>query len=701
MVDEEKVDRIFASIVNERGKNIAVYGLGKYAGIVGRHFADAIVCFCDEKQQDGEFFARPIKPLQVLPKLGIKTIVIATSRQSERIVYERIVTFCREAGIKIYSIQSGDLSEVGRDLSLDFFGKKLKERLWNCIKCHDVVSFDIFDTLLMRKTLYPMDVFDIVEYRAVKKGVGLPKGFKNYRNQAEVALEREKIGLDGIYENLKKMLNLSDEEIYVLKKLEMDVEQEVLMPRLNIVEAGRYAKSLGKKVLLVSDMYLSPNFLENVLCKRGIDFYDKIYVSDYYGTSKGEGLFDIVRRENPACTYMHIGDNLDVDGWGARRKGIDSFTVKSAVEIFKSSGGSQPFKYLEGYNERLILGLFLAKAYANPFVLDEKGKRQVMGINDFAGLFIAPLAISFVVWLIGKVREQNFEAVLFASRDGYAFKKMYDKAMSVWHLSNMPPSIYLHLSRKLCMGLAMKETQDLEWMRSRLQGQIRNFVNNVFQLGITQSKERDDDSKEVWEEVLSKKEDIYRGSKERKRRYRKYVQKIGLSAEGKYVFVDMCSQGTSQGALHENVFTNLYGLYFKRYSAKDFRTMGRVESFLPQDSHIMLLNNVFEFIFSSPESSVNDVDDFGNIVFNEEMRSNKEIVECRNAQTVVMEVWCEFLKLAIPMENTGRLVGQQILELYRNEMFTEGIEVFRRRAINDDLGGGEAPCLKEDEKELS
>ena len=41
------------------------------------------------------------------------------------------------------------------------FNRKLKK----LIDSHDVVSFDIFDTLIKRNCMYPTDVFQIVENR--------------------------------------------------------------------------------------------------------------------------------------------------------------------------------------------------------------------------------------------------------------------------------------------------------------------------------------------------------------------------------------------------------------------------------------------------------------------------------------------------------------------------------------------------------
>ena len=38
-------------------------------------------------------------------------------------------------------------------------------KLFKCVSKYDIVSFDIFDTLLKRNVLRPEDVFDLVEDR--------------------------------------------------------------------------------------------------------------------------------------------------------------------------------------------------------------------------------------------------------------------------------------------------------------------------------------------------------------------------------------------------------------------------------------------------------------------------------------------------------------------------------------------------------
>lgn len=688
MIDVEQLCNVFNEIVKKKSDRIAVYGLGENAKILARSLPEAIFCFCDGKKENGSFEGKPILPLIALPDEGVHTIVIAAGSVAERIVFERIVDFCKREGISIYSTKSGDLNIAGQELSKHSYGQEAKQKLWASIESHDVISFDIFDTLLMRKTLYPSDVFDIVGYKAVQIGISLLPGFKKYRQQAEAAMERDEPGLRGIYKNLRRMLDLSECEIEQLMQLELEVEAETVFPRQAMVEAGRYAKYLSKKVVLVSDMYLPPPFMEKLLAENGIDFYDKLYVSDYCGTSKGQKLFEKVKDDNKATSYLHIGDNPDVDGWSARRHGIDTFLIRSGLDIFRNTGLSQPFKYLEGLNERLLMGLFIARAFANPFCLEEHGRRQVEDCPDFARLFVAPLATSFVIWLTARVKECGGDRILFAARDGYLFQKMYDRAVEQWHLSDMPKSQYLYVSRKLCLGMVARDFTDLEWMRSKLQGQTRHFFNDVFHLNIPMQE--DEDGEEVWQDVLMRKEEIFKKSQKRYNRYKRYLEKIDISSHGKYIFVDMCSQGTSQRSLTKEILPNLYGFYFKRYNSKDIVTMGKVESFLPQDNKVMLLNNIFEFFFTSTEPSANDISEDGEVVFNEEARNDVELSECIRSQEAIKNFFDDFIKLALP-EKVNRMVGQQLLDLCKSSVFVGSMDIFTNMAISNDLSGGRLP----------
>lgn len=97
------------------------------------------------------------------------------------------------------------------------------------IESRNVISFDIFDTLLVMPYADPKDAVD--HYEKLK-------------------------GADKFKGTLK---------------LESDFKKIILQPHSENVELFNYAKSLGKKVIIVSDMYISSKNLTEILNKNGID----------------------------------------------------------------------------------------------------------------------------------------------------------------------------------------------------------------------------------------------------------------------------------------------------------------------------------------------------------------------------------------------------------------------------------------------
>ena len=53
------------------------------------------------------------------------------------------------------------------NIKLDTINIK-KQELINIIQDYEIVSFDVFDTLIMRKTMFSADVFDIVSQKMKK-----------------------------------------------------------------------------------------------------------------------------------------------------------------------------------------------------------------------------------------------------------------------------------------------------------------------------------------------------------------------------------------------------------------------------------------------------------------------------------------------------------------------------------------------------
>lgn len=106
-------------------------------------------------------------------------------------------------------------------------------------------TWDIFDTLIARRGIFPQGVFQIVE-QIIKAD-----GFVQTRMVAEknVSLQANYV-LDDIYNEFQKLTGLTKNICDAFRKLECDVELEQCIP---ITENLRQVKAGD---ILISDMYL-------------------------------------------------------------------------------------------------------------------------------------------------------------------------------------------------------------------------------------------------------------------------------------------------------------------------------------------------------------------------------------------------------------------------------------------------------------
>ncbi|MCR5147056.1 MAG: HAD-IA family hydrolase [Clostridia bacterium] len=183
-----------------------------------------------------------------------------------------------------------------------------------------IASFDVFDTLIIRTGIKrPTDVFDLVDSEDID--------FKTKRIMAE-AKARSKSNLEDI-KLTDIYLNLFSEDINKVR----EYEQKEINAELSVCKANPKAytfynkiKNSGKRIIIVSDMYLKKETIEKLLINCHYDINDvPIYVSSEYGKTKRSGsLFkEVLKNEKvDASKVIHIGDNLMSDYFNSKKCGI-------------------------------------------------------------------------------------------------------------------------------------------------------------------------------------------------------------------------------------------------------------------------------------------------------------------------------------------------------------------------------------------
>ena len=201
---------------------------------------------------------------------------------------------------------------------------------------YDLVTFDIFDTLVYRDCGNFLEIFESIESKTKIAN------FARKRKDAEINLIRLRAwetNLDEIYGELEKMDGSVDWTL--IKNLELETESKSLRPSKRGLHHLARARKAGSKVMFITDMYLPSSWLITQLKSHNIwQDGDEIYVSGEKGVNKRSGeLYDLVREEHPSTNWLHLGDNLVSDVLNAQKAGVKAkWLPNSYLEAVHSHG---------------------------------------------------------------------------------------------------------------------------------------------------------------------------------------------------------------------------------------------------------------------------------------------------------------------------------------------------------------------------
>lgn len=278
------------------------------------------------------------------------------------------------------------------------------------------VSFDIFDTFLLRPFPSPDSLFHYLELSQKAKN------FYSERVNAEAAARRlatasEEISLGDIYD-------LMPPRFQHLRDIEMELEENLALANPEILELYRLAKKMGKKVVFTSDMYLPLPVIKKMLVRCGADPEDEVLLSSEHGLTKSRGtLFDkLVEHVGVGPeSILHIGDNWNSDVTMARSRGLTATHYLSPYSRYWNSFFLRP--YLEQY--KWTSPQFLQFRGLN-FLRWYLGKDRKNAVYYFFYQYAAPLVIAICQNIHTLMKTKNLDDVVLSARDGYLIKKAYD-----------------------------------------------------------------------------------------------------------------------------------------------------------------------------------------------------------------------------------------------------------------------------------
>ena len=633
--------------MKEKQHSIAVYGLGNSTKEIlkraGKHVH--IVGLLDGYRTEGEMYGMPILSMEELPARNVTAVLVAARPASKRIIVNRIAGFCKAHGIKIIDAEGNELSVRAAGSPVSFTAGTDRREIMDKMDAHEVISFDVFDTLLMRRTLYPSDVFEIVE----RMGMTRMPSFAKERQVAEWELGRKAAllgripGLDGIYGYLAEKNGLSAAETERLKRAELEVEKRLAEPRREVCGLLRYAVEQGKKVYLVSDMYLSAGQIGELLKKCGITGYEKILVSCEYGTGKEGALFSFLREEAGTASVLHLGDSKEADAEAPARYGMDGILLPNALDLFEKSGLSGKLDRQDTLEERVKLGMFLARFFNSPF-LPDTGRRAVREPEDLGYLLFAPMLTDFTVWLWQRVKESGEKTVLFGARDGFLIRQMFDVLQE--KAGHAVEGLYFLTSRTSAVFAGIRKEEDVDdAVGMGFGGSRKEMLRTRFLL-------TEEEMEKCGGEAAKEKSLILEKADEKRMNYLTYVRKLGLE-KGKKAFFDFVSTGTCQLALEKLFGEKMQGYYFMRLmeaGSGGEKNQLRIHGFYPSPSRerpegIYGDYLILENILTSPDPSLQEFDRDGRPLYLPEHRSEGELSFLGKVHAGILSYFREYLDL--------------------------------------------------------
>lgn len=289
-------------------------------------------------------------------------------------------------------------------------------------------SFDVFDTLITRRTGSPQGIFALMRdrLRREKHTSGLDDyvidNFYELRIHSEELARKsagsqqvEEVTLQDIYAALALCGCVSLKHVEYLLRLEQEMEIANTVGLCENIQKVKELLEQGEKVVLISDMYLPKETICQMLSQA-----DKIlgqlplYVSSEYGLRKTTGnLYRLVQEKEGINfkDWTHIGDNLYQDIEVPYWLGIKvELTEKTGLSDFEK-------ELLEAYGDDSRLQLLVGAAKMG----GKKPDAYRMGYR-YAG----PLLYSYAEWIVDQAVKKGIRRLYFIARDGYLVKQIVD-----------------------------------------------------------------------------------------------------------------------------------------------------------------------------------------------------------------------------------------------------------------------------------
>ena len=324
------------------------------------------------------------------------------------------------------------------------------------------VSFDIFDTLLIRKYVQPIDLFNDLGNR-FENEIRFIEPFAETRVKAEFELRKKtnfnkEVTIDEIYSVLKEDLSLDDDVAKEIQQAELELEKQTIVAIKEVVDLVHHIRGNGYDVIFTSDTYLPEAYIRELLLHHGIFIQnDFIYASSSISLMKANGgLFSYILEHKGLKPeeLMHIGDNRQSDYEVPLALGIAAHHYK----------GSQLNRYETDSGDRLLESKIagIARSTRLGRLYDDTHHQTIWNVT--AGVS-GPMVFVMVSWCIRSAINQGMKRLYFLSRDGQIMFKVAQQIVDRYYREDIELR-YLYVSRQALLfpSICRLDEEALGWI---------------------------------------------------------------------------------------------------------------------------------------------------------------------------------------------------------------------------------------------
>lgn len=255
----------------------------------------------------------------------------------------------------------------------------LENRMNALCSQNEIISFDIFDTLIFRKFYEP----DYAKYLLPEAADLDIEGqrFVEMRNDAEFQVRKRKkfkgdVNIEEVYQELASKNVIPHSRVNELVDLEFELDLSMIQPKEYMVEFLNRMGADGKEIYIISDTYYLQRQIEKLLSKAGVIASHTLMVSSELGLRKDNGtmwesITKTLKKSDRIGKFVHIGDNVVADSQVPGDFGLRTLHILAPKDKWQAMNMPELPELASGFDdvsEMKKWGLLVANVGSNPFL---------------------------------------------------------------------------------------------------------------------------------------------------------------------------------------------------------------------------------------------------------------------------------------------------------------------------------------------